>query len=567
MPPSTSASLNWFTLGMELFGGLALFLYGLDQLSDGLKQAAGEALKTLLTRLTTNRFLGALTGAFVTGVLNSSTVTTVLVVGFVTAGLMTLAQSVAVIMGANIGSTVTAQLLAFNLSAYSLLPIAVGFFMLFASKRPAVQNWGMIVMGLGLVFYGMGLMSDAMRPLRSYPPFVEALAQMEKPLYGIIAGAVFTLIVNSSAATVGIAIALASDGLLTLPAGIALALGANIGTCGTALIAALGKPVDAVRAATVHVMFNVLGVAIWFPFIGLLARIATAISPSGESPAAVLPRQIANANTMFNVLNTIFFIGFTGWFARVATRLVRDKEPEQALITPKFLDTASIDVPAIALENARLEVTRLGDIVRAVMVDFPAQRGAVTAAMLDEISERQKEIEILESAVLKFLARVREGDLTNAQGGVHMALTLATIHFRSIAHIIGSDLAEVARAAADGQLQAATLKRTVVSECYEATQRALELAVGAVRQPDEPALSEIKNTCEQVKRLAAELLSQVPAGLDASDPNSLSTVRLQTTFVDGLRQISTLAKRIAQSVLNPENIAPFDGKMGDLPNR
>jgi phosphate:Na+ symporter len=140
---------------MGLFGGLALFLYGLNQLSDGLKHAAGEALKTLLTRLTTNRFLGALTGAFVTGALNSSTVTTVLVVGFVTAGLMTLSQSVAVIMGANVGSTVTAQLLAFNLSAYSLLPIAVGFFMLFASKRPAVRHWGMIVMGLGLVFYGM----------------------------------------------------------------------------------------------------------------------------------------------------------------------------------------------------------------------------------------------------------------------------------------------------------------------------------------------------------------------------------------------------------------------------
>ena len=259
---------------------------------------------------------------------------------------------------------------------------------------------------------------------------------------------------------------------------------------------------------------------------------------------------------MFNVLNTIFFLGFTGWFARVATRLVRDKEPEKALITPRFLDAASIDVPAIALENARHEVTRLGDIVRAMMVDFPAERGSVTAAMLGEISERQREVDILERAVLKFLARVREGDLTNALGRVHMALTLAAIHFRSIGDIIGGDLAEVARAAADGQLQPGTLKRTVVSECYEATQLALELAVGVVRQPDGWALSEITNTCDHVKRLAAELLSQVPAGLDASDPNSLSTVRLQTTFIDDLRQISTLARRIAQNVLNPENIEP-----------
>ena len=565
MPP-TSASLDWFKLGMELFGGLALFLYGLDQLSDGLKHAAGEALKTLLTRLTTNRFLGALTGAFVTGVLNSSTVTTVLVVGFVTAGLMTLAQSVAVIMGANIGSTVTAQLLAFNLSAYSLLPIAVGFSMLFASKRPTVQHWGMIVMGLGLVFYGMGLMSDAMRPLRSYPPFVEALAQMEKPLYGIIAGAVFTLIVNSSAATVGIAIALASDGLLTLPAGIALALGANIGTCGTALIAALGKPVDAVRAATVHVMFNVLGVAIWFPFIGLLARIAIAISPSGESPAAVLPRQIANANTMFNVLNTIFFIGFTGWFAKTATRLVKQKEPEKALIKPKFLDPASIEVPAIALENVRQEVGRLGDVVRTIMVDFPPEQGAVTNETLSQIAQQGRKVEILERAILAFLGRIQHGDLTEAQSKTVVALMSAAIGFRNIADVIADDLVSVARAAKSGQLQAGTLKRTVLSECYQWTQRGLEFAVDAVRQPNEQARTEIKNISDQVKTLAEKLMSQVAAGLDASDPNSLSTVRLQTTFVDGLRQISTLAKRIAQSVLNPQNIEPFDENLNN-PNQ
>ena len=554
-------------LGMELFGGLALFLYGLNQLSDGLKHAAGEALKTLLTRLTTNRFLGALTGALVTGALNSSTVTTVLVVGFVTAGLMTLAQSVAVIMGANIGSTVTAQLLAFNLSAYSLLPIAVGFFMLFASKRPTVQHWGMIVMGLGLVFYGMGLISDAMRPLRSYPPFVEALARMEKPLYGIIAGAVFTLIVNSSAATVGIAIALASDGLLTLPAGIALALGANIGTCGTALIAALGKPVDAVRAATVHVIFNLLGVAIWFPFIGLLARIAIAISPSSESLAAILPRQIANANTMFNVLNTIFFIGFTGWFAKMATRLVKQKEPEKARIEPKFLDPASIEVPAIALENVRQEVGRLGDIVRAMMVDFPPERGAVTNEKLSQIGQQGRKVEIMEGAILEFLGSIQQGDLTQAQRKTLMALMSAAINFRNIADIIADDLVGVARAAMEGQLQADTLQRTVLSECYQSVQRGLEIAVNAVRQPNEQMQADVKNISDQVKTLAEKLMSQVAGGLDASDPNGLSTVRLQTTFVDGLRQISTLAKRIAQSVLNSNNIESFDEKTGDNPNQ
>jgi phosphate:Na+ symporter len=567
MPPSTSASPDWFTLGMGLFGGLALFLYGLNQLSDGLKHAAGEALKTLLTRLTTNRFLGALTGAFVTGALNSSTVTTVLVVGFVTAGLMTLAQSVAVIMGANIGSTVTAQLLAFNLSAYSLLPVAVGFFMLFAGKRPAVRHWGMIVMGLGLVFYGMGLISDAMRPLRFYPPFVEALGRMEKPLYGIIAGAVFTLIVNSSAATVGIAIALATDGLLTLPAGIALALGANIGTCGTALIAALGKPVDAVRAAVVHVMFNILGVVIWFPFIGMLARIAIAISPSGDSQAMILPRQIANANTMFNVLNTIFFIGFTGWFAKMATRLVKQKEPEKALIKPKFLDPVSIEIPAIALENVRQEVGQLGDIVRAMMVDFPPERAAVTNETLSEISQLGKKVEILEGAILEFLARIRQGDLTNEQSQTHIALMSDALHFRNIANIISNDLVDVAKAAAAGQLPTGTLKRTVLSECYKSVQQFVELAIECIRGANVEIEEKTRIINSRVKKLADDLMSQTAADLDASDPNSLRTVRLQTIFVDGLRQISSLAGRIVRNALNPETIESFDEKIGDNPNQ
>jgi len=228
-------SPDWLQLTLGLSGGLALFLGGLQLLSEGMKMAAGEAMTTVLAKLTTNRFMGAVTGAFVTGILNSSTVTTLLVVGFISGGMMTLAQSVGVIMGANIGSTVTAQLLAFNLSAYSLGPVAIGFFMMFTAKREKVKHYGMMIMGIGLVFYGMGLMSGAMTPLRSYEPFLDILKGLENPAAGILAGAAFTAIVQSSAATVGIAIAMASEGLLGLPAGIALALGANIGTAVTSV--------------------------------------------------------------------------------------------------------------------------------------------------------------------------------------------------------------------------------------------------------------------------------------------------------------------------------------------
>jgi len=356
--PEEPAAIDWLTLLMGLCGGLAMFLYGMEQMSEGLKAAAGDTLKDVLARLTRNRIMGAVTGAFVTAVLNSSSVTTVLVVGFISAGFMSLSQSVGIIMGANIGSTFTAQIVAFNVTRYALIMIAVGFYLLFASKHERTRHYGAMVMGLGLVFYGMGVMGDAMTPLRTYQPFIDLMVRMENPLLGILVGAVFTGLVQSSAATTGIAIVMATGGLITLPAGIALAFGANIGTCVTALLAAIGKPTDAVRAAVVHIMFNVAGVLLWVMFIPQLADFVAAISPaapelSGKARlAAEVPRQIANAHTVFNVANTLLFLGFTTTFARLAERLVPEKPAgvERVIVQPRFLDSEVLDIPSMALE-------------------------------------------------------------------------------------------------------------------------------------------------------------------------------------------------------------------------
>jgi phosphate:Na+ symporter len=340
-----SASIDVFRLLMGLFGGLALFLFGIDQMSHGLKAVAGDGMASLLGGVTKNRFIGAITGAFVTAILNSSSVTTVLVVGFITAGIMTLTQSIGVIMGANIGSTMTAQIVAFNVTQYAMLPIAIGFGMIFFGKTESMKHGGAMLFGLGLLFGGMGVMSDAMYPLRSYPPFLELMGQLENPLLGILVGAVFTGLVQSSAATTGIAIVMASEGLMSLPAGIALALGANIGTCVTAILASIGKPVAARQAAAAHIVFNILGVLIWLPFISLLAQFSATISPSypelegAARMAKEVPRQIANAHTIFNVANTVLFIWFTGALARLVQRLVPDREePSLEIIKPKFIN-------------------------------------------------------------------------------------------------------------------------------------------------------------------------------------------------------------------------------------
>ncbi|HPG23441.1 MAG TPA: Na/Pi symporter [Amaricoccus sp.] len=235
-----TAELNQFDLWTGLAGGLALFLFGMDLMTAAVKRAAGEHLKTLLGRVTRNRFLGALAGAAVTGLVNSSTVTTVILVGFISAGLMSMAQSVSVIMGANIGSTVTAQILAFNVTRLALPMIALGFLVAFQTRLEAWKDYGRMLLGLGFVFYGMGLMSAAMVPLRTNETFIDFVAALANPVAAILTGMIFTALVHSSATTTGIVIVLAGQGMLTLETAIAVALGANVGTCATAGLAAIG---------------------------------------------------------------------------------------------------------------------------------------------------------------------------------------------------------------------------------------------------------------------------------------------------------------------------------------
>lgn len=268
----SSGDIDWFDLVVGLLGGLALFLLGMDRMTESLRVIAGDRLRRILERLTSHRITGMLTGAGVTAVVQSSSVTTVLVVGFISAGLMTFVQSIPVILGANIGTTITAQIIAFNVTRWALVLVAVGFAMTVIPKKEKRRAQGAAVMGLGLVFFGMVVMGSAMEPLRSYDAFIDLMAALENPFLGILVGALFTALVQSSSATTGVVIVLAGQGLITLDAGVALVLGANIGTSITAMLAAIGKPRDAQRAAVAHLIFNVAGVLIWIPLIGLLTN-------------------------------------------------------------------------------------------------------------------------------------------------------------------------------------------------------------------------------------------------------------------------------------------------------
>ena len=352
-PAEAGGDIDVFLVIVEMLGGLAIFLLGMDRMTEALRLIAGSRMRDVLARLTTNRFAGMATGAGITAVIQSSSVTTVLVVGFISSGLMSLTQSLGVIIGANVGTTITAQIVAFKITSYALIGVAFGFALTFVSKRPERQAWGTAIMGLGLVFFGMTLMGDAMSPLRDSETFIDTMARLENPFLGIGVAALFTALVQSSSATTGVVIALAQQDLINLQTGIALILGANIGTAITAILAALGKNRDAMRAAAGHTLFNVLGVVIWLPLIWLLTDWVTSIGGPIE-------RQIANAHTIFNVLNAFLFILFVPQLARLVVRILPDRGEDEFVIAAKHLDRGLFATPELALAHARQEIIRDG---------------------------------------------------------------------------------------------------------------------------------------------------------------------------------------------------------------
>ena len=317
--------MSW-AIVIEVLGGLVLFLFGVYQLATGIEPLASRRARELLGRFTTNRFAGVVTGAVATTILDSSSVTIILVIALVNGGLLTFAQSLGVIMGSNIGTTVSSQIFATDVEEYAPLLLLVGF-AIFVTARNSLRrrSVGSAVLGLGLVFFGLQYMGEAVEPLRDNERFLRWMASLERPLLGLAAGAIATVVLQSSSAMLGIVITLAGQGLITLPAGLAVMLGAEIGTCADTLVASIGRTRAALRAGIFHLGFNIVTAALGVMFIEQLASLARAL-PGGDDDVA---RQIANAHVAFNVLGVALFIGFTPQIARLLTRLLpgEDRQP------------------------------------------------------------------------------------------------------------------------------------------------------------------------------------------------------------------------------------------------
>ena len=555
---TTTEPISWVKLVMGLTGGLALFLIGMERITVSLKAVAGDQLRTILARLSSNRFMGALTGTVVTAVIQSSSVSTVLVVGFVSASLLSVTQAASVIIGANLGTTVTAQVIALDVTEYALGLLASGAIAsAIAGRRQVMAEIGATVAGLGFVFLGLDIMSGAMSPLGSYQPFLDLVADSSSPVIGLLLGALFTGLVQSSSATTGVVIVMGSSGLLDLETGIAVILGANIGTAITAVLAALGKSRNAWRAAMVHVLVNVIGAVVWIGLIGILADLATWISGTSE-PGVATPQQFANAHTVFNAVNTVVFLVLLSPLVLLTDKLLPSKTgavvSDRAL--PAFLDKDLLETPVLALEMARRELLRLGISVRSMFVDsVPAALGGQRVE-LDEFDELASDIDTLQVAIVSYLGELSGNELSSGQRREYRRLLQMASELQQLRALITNGVVAIGDRRLEGAMTVSDSTKDTIRSLHDAAVDALDDALDALGTGDLDAAKRAVKSKADFREMEAEVRKHLAARLAVDEPRRAGIYMLEIELVEGLRQIHQFARRLARSAQNSSNKAP-----------
>lgn len=474
-----------------LVGGLAMFLYGMNSMSDALQKAAGEKMKKILGFLTKNPIMGALAGALVTAVLQSSSATTVMVIGFVSAGLMTLPQAISVIFGANIGTTMTAQLMAFQITDYIYPIIFIGFMIYFVGKKERVKNIGMVILSFGLLFEGIEIMGSVMKPLASSPIFIDLMGKVsEIPALGIVLGAVMTLVVQSSSATIAVLQNFASqagpDGVTSvmgLTGAIPILLGDNIGTTITALLASIGQSKSAKRTALSHSIFNITGSIVFAFLLKPFAAFITFISPSGNE-VDVIARQIANAHTTFNIVCTLIWLPLIPLMVKIVMTLVRGEDTRaREAFQPQFLDNKMIDQPVAAMYVISQEISRCADFAESMLVSAKEALSGKTseAGNFDEMYETVKK---LQGSITAYITRLfARGVLTEAQseqtaGLLYIANSIDRIADRS------REVTQQVRALQNSENDLSDTAYQDLEKCYAIASHMLRNAMQAARNND-----------------------------------------------------------------------------------
>jgi len=561
---------NWvFFLVVGLLGGLAIFLFGMEMMSEGMKKTAGSNLRSILGTLTNNRLMAVGVGTFVTMIIQSSSATTVMLVSFVQAQLMTFGQSLGIILGADIGTTITAQMIAFKLTDYALLMVGLGFGLTFLMKSQKYKNIGETILGFGLLFFGMHIMSEAMYPLRTYTPFIQLLLQLENPLLGLLIGTIFTALIQSSSAFTGIIIVLASQGLLTLEAGIPLLFGANIGTSVTAALASLNASREAKRVALAHTLFKVFGVALFIWWIPYFVEIIRWISPSGSAEltgaahlAEVVPRQVANAHTVFNVALTMLVLPFTDLAAKWIIRIFPDL-PETEDDTPyetRFLDESMISTPALALNLAKVEILSLSSKVQKMVEKIIEPFLNNKYETVDEIKCNEEEVNYIESKITRYLTKISQQNMERERIDEVFQMMHTATELEQIADIVSKNLVELANKKQNSNSQFSKQGQIEIKDYHTRTIKQICRANQVFKELNLEKAEQMEKKYKKYRLMEMELRRTHFIRLQQDIPETIATSEIHVQLIELLKRISSHATNIARILIEAQSSKIEDEK-------
>ncbi|MFZ5863602.1 MAG: Na/Pi cotransporter family protein [Nitrospirota bacterium] len=529
---------------LELAGGVSLLRYGLHLAGEGLQALAGARLRYALASVTKNRVLGLGAGALITAILQSSSATTVMLVGFTGSGLLTLRQAVAVILGADVGTTATVQLLAFPVTEYALGVIVAGFLFFFFGRRQRTKTLGTALLGFGLIFLGLRLIASGAEPLVDAPLVGQAfLALGDHPVLGIAISAAVTAMLHSSAATIGIALALSAHGLLTLHGALPIILGANVGTCAPALISSLGGVPEAKRVALAHALFKVAGVALVYPVLPLFESWVD-LSASG------LPHQIANAHTLFNLGLAVVFLPFTVPFAGVVARLVKERPLGDEWARPKYLDPHVLDVPSLALSQATRETLRMADLVHEMVRDTIKTFEDGDQELVESIERKEDWVDALNREIKLYITKLSEKSLTKEQLDREMVLLAVINDLENIGDIVDKNLMELAKKKLYKDLRFSDNGVKEMVELHALVERNFERVIAAFASQDAEVAKQVIEEKAKISYKERQLKQAHIHRLHAGLPESIETSAIHLDVLTNLKRINSHVTNIAYPLVD-----------------
>lgn len=484
-------------IAISLLGGLGLFLYGMNLMAEGLQKSAGDKLKKIVEKLTSNTVMGVLVGTVVTAIIQSSSAATVMVVGFVNAGIMSLSQAIGVIMGANIGTTVTAQLVSFKLEAIAPVALGIGIILYLFSKKEKTKELATILLGFGILFTGMEFMKDAVKPLAEYEGFRRALIYFgEHQFLGIIAGFAITGIIQSSSASMGMLIALASQGLIPLSSALPILYGDNIGTCVTSLLSSIGASRNAKRAATMHLTFNVIGTLIFVLILNYpISALVKWLDPTDAA------RQIANAHTIFNVVNVLILLPFAKYIVKIVLKIMPITEEEsEATAATKYLDERIIQTPSIALGNTVKEVSRMGQKANKAL-EY-SMNSLINKSMTDveKTVKYEEHVNLLQKEILNYLLKLSKSPLNDEERN-KVDLLFNTVNDIERVSDHAENISELSRLAIEKDLQFSDTALEEMNNIYSKAKENFNVALKGLESYDKSIISKVYEIEDEVDAL------------------------------------------------------------------